>query len=1414
MITYSHPKALVALCLMVFATWLLPVLAQAQCTSGCNISQSISGTVNSTFNILSNNQTICLTGSGTYNGTINCHNNSGITVCIGPGVTFSSSANIQNATGGTNVNNFGTFQQSNYTIANGRTFTNNTGGVVNSALTVSSGSTFNNAGTFSSNSFNMSGGTVSNTGSFTLSGSFNPSGSGSWSGGGSITLSGGASINSGTFNFQGSTTIAGNFSLATGPSVTFAGPTIISGHVNVNSGSTLNVASSIAVTGNITNTGTITVPSSATSCVSLCPNGNINNSGGTLTTASGKTMSLCKAPSPAGTQGANVSVVTNPSTQPTNLSLSVGTSNIIGTFDAAASSPQGYIIVRQINADLASQDYPVYGRTYTVGETIGSARVVAINNASTTTFADNISTCGTYYYAILNMSNGTATCAGYNVSSPLKRNTTNLVSVGGTITGGSTLCAGDTPPTLSVSGQTGGIVKWQRATNTAFTANLADISHTGTSYTPPSTPSQTTYYRAVVQLGSCATQNANYTTVSIMTDPSVTTWTGSTNTSSNVCNNWSLGKPITTTNVTINGTATTPTLNEDLTVNNLSFGASNPATASLDLNGRTLTINGTLTLGTSSALSVNNGTLVINGSISGSGTLTGGSTANISIGGSGTFGNLTLGSNTTINNLTINRSGQVINLNSNLTVNGALTITNGTLSVGANRLLTLNGNVNISQPIRVTGSSELSIGGSGTISNSLIFESGYRQINNLRMNRANTTLTLGSNLEVFWNCNITAGTLAVGSNTLSISGFADFTGGKIAVTSASNIMMGGGGSPPVFTFESGSNTINNFSSTKTGTTTLGSNLTVLGTLTIPSLAIGNNTLTVSGPIATSTTFRGSTSSNLLINGTGAISSFAFESGQANLNNLIISRSGTLALGSSLAVNGTFSTTNSAITSIGSNSLTLSGAISTPSLAGTTTSNLFITGSGTIDNLTFVSGSRNLNNLTINRANANVTLANDLTINGLMTLTSGDLNINGNTLTLSGTATGSGLLRGSSTSNLSITGTGDLGTIQFRTANAVLNNLTLNRTSTGIATLNSDLQINGNLTFNNGILISGTNIITLSSTGAVVNENASSYLRGKLSVSRTVAQNVTATFSGTGIEIRATGAAPGITTVVRNTYTPSIGNGNQGIRLTYTITPTFNTGLNAQLKFKYFNDSWGLNGRSGNKLCFWRSTDGGIVWSKRGYTTKDLGTNQYTLDGVDSFSDWTLGDPQASPLPVELLNFYGKATKDQVNLYWSTASERNNAGYKIEQSEDQITWKSIGFIVGNENSSTLQQHNWSGNTDVKSAYYRIVQSDLDGTSKVYSAIYLTSTYEGDISLNTYPNPTTDVLNISYHTLYDTKADLNLVNQLGQVMMSQEAQLLSGSGLQSIDMRTLPPGIYILKAVLQDGAKAQSWRITKQ
>ncbi len=88
-------------------------------------------------------------------------------------------------------------------------------------------------------------------------------------------------------------------------------------------------------------------------------------------------------------------------------------------------------------------------------------------------------------------------------------------------------------------------------------------------------------------------------------------------------------------------------------------------------------------------------TLTINGAISiTNGNLTGGSTSNITIGGSGASTNLP---EVIVNNLILNRSNG-INLAGNLSVGGALTLTSGTISVGAN-ILTING----SSPTRTSG---------------------------------------------------------------------------------------------------------------------------------------------------------------------------------------------------------------------------------------------------------------------------------------------------------------------------------------------------------------------------------------------------------------------------------------------------------------------------------------------------------------------------------------------------------------------------------------------------------------------------------------------------------------------------------------------------------------------------------------
>ncbi|TAH00657.1 MAG: T9SS C-terminal target domain-containing protein [Sphingobacteriales bacterium] len=182
----------------------------------------------------------------------------------------------------------------------------------------------------------------------------------------------------------------------------------------------------------------------------------------------------------------------------------------------------------------------------------------------------------------------------------------------------------------------------------------------------------------------------------------------------------------------------------------------------------------------------------------------------------------------------------------------------------------------------------------------------------------------------------------------------------------------------------------------------------------------------------------------------------------------------------------------AITS-GSNTLELAGAtapiiglLSQGALGSTVTYN---GGTQTV-------GNYNYNNLTINN-NGTKTLGGNTTVNRTLNIQTGTakLALASNTLTLNGTFTGNATnsLSLNGVSNLNIGGTGALGTLffdqttpgkSFGTSNTDfvalspgttnrLNNLTINRTSSGTITLGNELQITNLLTPTAGTLACGT-----------------------------------------------------------------------------------------------------------------------------------------------------------------------------------------------------------------------------------------------------------------------------------------------------------------------------------------------------
>ena len=304
------------------------------------------------------------------------------------------------------------------------------------------------------------------------------------------------------------------------------------------------------------------------------------------------------------------------------------------------------------------------------------------------------------------------------------------------------------------------------------------------------------------------------------------------------------------------------------------------------------TINSILTL-TSGAFSLVANTLTLaNGSnlSYGGGSLTGGATSNLTI---GTGANITLNSiSGGLNNF---NTGRNITLGADLSLNGTLTLTAGTFSVGANTL-TLNGPTIAGTPanLATTAASSLIFGGTTAgvlIPTSVVALNGLSIINT-------SIVTLQSSLTVSGIFNPAGAGLSIGANTLTLNG--QINCGTLTGGATSNIIIGGAGTanlPAV--------TLNNLTINRA--VTMCGNVTVVGTLTLTSgaLSIVTYTLTFQTSntpvVRTSGTITTTSSSNLSFGSSGNTGGNAFTlpagtfTTAPTINNLSIYRTNSLTL---------------------------------------------------------------------------------------------------------------------------------------------------------------------------------------------------------------------------------------------------------------------------------------------------------------------------------------------------------------------------------------------------------------------------------------------------------------------------------------------------------------------------------------
>jgi hypothetical protein len=200
----------------------------------------------------------------------------------------------------------------------------------------------------------------------------------------------------------------------------------------------------------------------------------------------------------------------------------------------------------------------------------------------------------------------------------------------------------------------------------------------------------------------------------------------------------------------------------------------------------------------------------------------------------------------------------------------------------------------------------------------------------------------------------------------------------------------------------------------------------------------------------------------------------------------------------------------------------------------------------------------------------------------------------------------------------------------------------------------------------------------------------------------------------------------------------------------------------------------------------------------------------------NFDYWYIDDVSLSYIiPVELISFSGKEIQNNVELNWSTASEKNNLGFEIQRSLGG-EFEAIGFVDGK--GTTLEQQNYSFiDENIKSGIskYRLKQIDFNGNFEFSTIVELDLSALLSYSLEqNYPNPFNPITIIKYSLPEDGVVNLSVYNTLGERVKTL-VNHFQNAGKYEIEMNAseLSSGVYFYLLEVNGYKSARKMSIIK-
>lgn len=186
--------------------------------------------------------------------------------------------------------------------------------------------------------------------------------------------------------------------------------------------------------------------------------------------------------------------------------------------------------------------------------------------------------------------------------------------------------------------------------------------------------------------------------------------------------------------------------------------------------------------------------------------------------------------------------------------------------------------------------------------------------------------------------------------------------------------------------------------------------------------------------------------------------------------------------------------------------------------------------------------------------------------------------------------------------------------------------------------------------------------------------------------------------------------------------------------------------------------------------------------------------QVNRNGLSGFSVFGVAQ-SLLPLPIELLEFTGEMVGEDNLLKWETVSEQNNDYFTVERSRDGLIFQDLGIVDGAGNTNTtLNYQLYDFDPYPGITYYRLKQTDFDGSFSYSKTIALNRDMVGAEISDIYPNPASGQISFEVTTANQGSLSLNMYDQTGRLIKKEVMEMLPGFNMYQIDLGDVATGLY--------------------